>query len=97
VGRFAVKGDVVTPAGVLPRLDHHRRREDRLDATKCRSWPNVALYQTLVKAPQNAVTAAGLKCQAVKHGEVRQNVMGIVGFGRSVSGTAGRHGDHQSA
>jgi cytosine/adenosine deaminase-related metal-dependent hydrolase len=85
-------------------------------------WPNAAKYQTLVKDPKNAVTAAGLKCQALKHGEaralvggttaiqgtpevacirplvrnleqtnfcrdkVKQNVMGISGFGRSIGG-----------
>ena len=85
-------------------------------------WPNAALYKTLVKDPKNAVTAAGLKCEALKHGEaralvggttgiqgtpqtacvrpmvrnlenvnfcedrVRQNVMGVSGFDRSISG-----------
>ncbi len=87
-------------------------------------WPGASKYQTLVKDPKNAVTAAGLQCEALRHGEtralvggttsiqgtpltactrslvrnleginfcqdrVRQNVMDISGFGRSVSGKA---------
>src|SRR5262249_41008737 len=54
-----------------------RRYQDR------DQWPNAALYQTLVKAPKNAVTAAGLKCEAVRHGEVR----GLVGGTTSIQGT----------
>lgn len=85
-------------------------------------WPNASKYQTLVKDPKNAVTHAGLQCEALRHGEaralvggttaiqgtpltacvrslvrniegtnfcqdrVRQNVMDISGFGRSISG-----------
>jgi 5-methylthioadenosine/S-adenosylhomocysteine deaminase len=39
-------------------------------------WPGASLYSTLVKAPKNAVTAAGLKCEALKHGEARALVGG---------------------
>jgi len=39
-------------------------------------WPSATLYSTLVKAPKNAVTAAGLKCEALKHGEARALVGG---------------------
>jgi cytosine/adenosine deaminase-related metal-dependent hydrolase len=166
-GRYALRGDVVTPTGVLPRgyvvVDGERIAEVRTSSqgapagvtvTDTRGvifpglldghnhveynhvpladlgkrygnrdqWPNAARYQTLVKDPKNAVTAAGLKCQALKHGEaralvggtvaiqgtpesacvrplvrnleqtnfcrdkVKQNVMGIVGFGRRISG-----------
>lgn len=46
-------------------------------------WPNVKLYQELVKAPKNAITAAGLKCQALKHGEVRA----LVGGTTAIQGT----------
>jgi imidazolonepropionase-like amidohydrolase len=85
-------------------------------------WPNVQLYQTLVKDPKNAVADAGIQCEALRHAEaralvggttgiqgtpatscarslvrnieatnfcqdkVRQNVMSISGFGRSISG-----------
>ena len=34
-------------------------------------WPNVALYEELVKQPKRDVEAAGIKCQALKHGEIR--------------------------
>jgi len=100
----------------IPLADLGRRYENR------DQWPNAALYKTLVKDPKNAVTAAGLKCEALKHGElralvggttaiqgtpqtscvrhlvrnleqpnfcqdkVRQNVMGIPDFNRSISG-----------
>jgi cytosine/adenosine deaminase-related metal-dependent hydrolase len=167
-GKYAIKGDIVTPTGVvangvlvvdgekiaeirtraqgypagvtaiadsggiifpglldghghveynhIPIADLGKRYQDR------DQWPNAALYQTLVKVPKNAVTAAGLQCEALRHGEaralvggttaiqgtpqtscvrslvrnleqtnfcrdkVRQNVMGIVGFGRGISG-----------
>lgn len=46
-------------------------------------WPNAAKYQRQVKDPKNAVTAAGLKCQAIKHGEVRA----LVGGTTAVQGT----------
>jgi 5-methylthioadenosine/S-adenosylhomocysteine deaminase len=85
-------------------------------------WPNATKYQTLVKDPKNAVTAAGIQCEALRHGEaralvggttaiqgtpqtacarslvrnieginfcqdrIRQNVTGISGFSRSISG-----------
>ncbi|MGE5184731.1 MAG: amidohydrolase family protein [Acidobacteriota bacterium] len=39
-------------------------------------WPSSSLYDALVKAPKNAVTAAGLKCEALKHGEARALVGG---------------------
>jgi cytosine/adenosine deaminase-related metal-dependent hydrolase len=100
----------------IPIADLGKRYQDR------DQWPGAALYQTLVKDPKNAVTKAGLQCEAVKHGEirglvggttgiqgtpaiacarslvrnieltnfcqdhVRQNVMDISGFGRSISG-----------
>ena len=41
-------------------------------------WPGAKLYQTLVKDPKNAVTAAGLQCEGVKHGETRALVGGTV-------------------
>ncbi|MCC6899003.1 MAG: amidohydrolase family protein [Polyangiaceae bacterium] len=100
----------------VPLADLGRRYKNRDE------WPNAKLYQTLVKDPKNAVTAAGLKCEGLKHGEVRalvggttaiqgtpqtscvrhlvrnleqpnfcqdkvrQNVMNISGFNRSISG-----------
>ena len=100
----------------IPLADLGKRYQDR------DQWPNAQLYQTLVKDPKNAVTAAGLQCEAIRHGEIRglvggttaiqgtpltacarslvrniegtnfcqdkirQNVMDISGFGRSISG-----------
>jgi cytosine/adenosine deaminase-related metal-dependent hydrolase len=100
----------------IPLADLGKRYQDR------DQWPGASLYQTLVKDPKNAVTAAGLQCEAIRHGEaralvggttgiqgtpatscakslvrnieltnfcqdhVRQNVMDISGFGRSISG-----------
>ena len=100
----------------IPIADLGKRYQDR------DQWPNASLYQTLVKDPKNAVTAAGIQCEALRHGEVRglvggttaiqgtpltscvkslvrniegtnfcqdhirQNVMDISGFGRSISG-----------
>ncbi|MBV8758575.1 MAG: amidohydrolase family protein, partial [Deltaproteobacteria bacterium] len=100
----------------IPLADLGKRYQDR------DQWPKASKYQTLVKDPKNAVTAAGLQCEALRHGEtralvggvtsiqgtpltactrslvrnveginfcqdrVRQNVMDISGFGRSVSG-----------
>jgi 5-methylthioadenosine/S-adenosylhomocysteine deaminase len=46
-------------------------------------WPNAVKYQRLVKDPKNAVTAAGLKCQALKHGEARA----LVGGTTAIQGT----------
>jgi cytosine/adenosine deaminase-related metal-dependent hydrolase len=46
-------------------------------------WPNAALYKTLVKDPKNAVAAAGLTCQGLKHGEARA----IVGGTTAIQGT----------
>ena len=46
-------------------------------------WPNAAAYQTLVKDPKNAVTAAGLTCEALKHGEARA----LVGGTTAIQGT----------
>ena len=166
-GKYALRGDVVTPTGVLvngyvvvdgekiaeirtaaqgapagvglvdtqgvimpglvdghghveynhiPIADLGKRYQDR------DQWPGASLYQQLVKVPKNAVTAAGIQCEALRHGEaralvggvtaiqgtpqtscvrslvrnleqvnfckdrVRQNVMGIVGFNRGISG-----------
>ncbi|MDB4957500.1 MAG: hypothetical protein JWO36_5069 [Myxococcales bacterium] len=100
----------------IPIADLGKRYQNR------DQWPGASLYQTLVKDPKNAVTAAGLQCEAIRHGEarglvggttgiqgtpatscakslvrnveltnfcqdhVRQNVMTIAGFGRSISG-----------
>lgn len=100
----------------IPIADLGKRYQDR------DQWPNASKYQTLVKDPKNAVTQAGLQCEALRHGEVRalvggttaiqgtpltacvrslvrniegtnfcqdrvrQNVMDISGFGRSISG-----------
>ena len=100
----------------IPLADLGKRYQDR------DQWPGASLYQTLVKDPKNNVTAAGLQCEALRHGEVRalvggttgiqgtpltacvkslvrniegtnfcqdkvrQNVMDISGFGRSISG-----------
>ena len=100
----------------IPLADLGKRYQNR------DQWPNADLYQTLVKDPKNATTAAGYQCEAVRHGEaralvggttaiqgtpgtacarslvrnlestnfcqdrVRQNVMDISGFGRSISG-----------
>jgi cytosine/adenosine deaminase-related metal-dependent hydrolase len=46
-------------------------------------WPKAALYQTLVKDPKNAVTAAGEQCEAIRHGEERA----LVGGTTSIQGT----------
>lgn len=46
-------------------------------------WPNASLYKTLVKDPKNAVTAAGLKCEALRWGEARA----IVGGTTAIQGT----------
>jgi cytosine/adenosine deaminase-related metal-dependent hydrolase len=54
----------------IPIADLGKRYQDR------DQWPNADLYQTLVKDPKNAVTAAGLQCEAVKHGEARALVGG---------------------
>jgi 5-methylthioadenosine/S-adenosylhomocysteine deaminase len=100
----------------VPLADLGKRYQDR------DQWPGAAKYQTLVKDPKNAVTAAGLQCEGLRHGEiralvggttaiqgtpsiacvrslvrnvegtnfcqdrVRQNVTGISGFARSISG-----------
>jgi cytosine/adenosine deaminase-related metal-dependent hydrolase len=61
----------------IPIADFGQRYQDR------DQWPNAALYQTLVKAPKNAVTAAGLQCEALRHGEVRA----LVGGTTSIQGT----------
>jgi cytosine/adenosine deaminase-related metal-dependent hydrolase len=127
-GSYALKGDVVTPTGVLagayvvvqdekiaevrtaakgapsgmtvvdtkgyifpglidghghveynhiPLADLGKRYQDR------DQWPGASLYKTLVKAPKNAVTAAGLQCEALKHGEIR----GLVGGTTAMQGT----------
>jgi len=164
-GSYALHGDVVTPAGVLPGyyvvvtdekisavaatppsdvttietngvifpglIDGHNHVEYNhiplADLGKRYGdrdqWPKASKYQTLVKDPKNAVTNAGLQCEALRHGEtralvggttsiqgtpltactrslvrnleginfcqdrVRQNVMDISGFTRSVSGS----------
>jgi cytosine/adenosine deaminase-related metal-dependent hydrolase len=41
-------------------------------------WPGASLYASLVKAPKNAMTAAGYKCEALKHGEARALAGGTV-------------------
>jgi cytosine/adenosine deaminase-related metal-dependent hydrolase len=46
-------------------------------------WPNASLYKTLVKDPKNAVTAAGLKCDALRWGEARA----LVGGTTAIQGT----------
>ena len=120
-GKYALGGDIVTPAGVIANgwlvvdgekiaeirtaaqgqptgmpvvqtggvvfpglVDGHghveynevslaplgKRYQDR------DQWPSASLYASLVKAPKNAVTAAGLKCEALKHGEARALVGG---------------------
>jgi 5-methylthioadenosine/S-adenosylhomocysteine deaminase len=101
----------------IPLADLGKRYQDR------DQWPKASKYQTLVKDPKNAATAAGLQCESLRHGEaralvggttaiqgtpltactrslvrniegtnfcqdkVRQNVMDISGFGRSVGGS----------
>jgi cytosine/adenosine deaminase-related metal-dependent hydrolase len=101
----------------IPLADLGKRYGDR------DQWPKASRYRSLVKAPKNAVTEAGLQCEALRHGEaralvggttaiqgtpltscvrslvrniegtnfcqdkVRQNVMDISGFGRSVGGS----------
>jgi 5-methylthioadenosine/S-adenosylhomocysteine deaminase len=61
----------------IPLADLGKRYTNR------EQWPNAALYKTLVKDPKNAVTAAGLKCQALKHGEARA----LVGGTTAIQGT----------
>ena len=61
----------------IPLADLGKRYTDR------DQWPGAAKYKTLVKDPKNAVTAAGLKCQALKHGEVRA----LVGGTTAIQGT----------
>jgi len=46
-------------------------------------WPSASLYKTLVKDPKNAVTAAGLKCEALRWGEARA----LVGGTTAIQGT----------
>ena len=58
----------------IPLADLGKRYQDR------DQWPNAKLYQTLVKAPKNAVTAAGLQCEALRHGEARALVGGTTGI-----------------
>jgi cytosine/adenosine deaminase-related metal-dependent hydrolase len=100
----------------IPLADLGKRYGDR------DQWPSASLYKTLVKDPKNAVTTAGIQCEALRHGEaralvggttaiqgtpavscarslvrniestnfcqdkIRQNVMDISGFDRSISG-----------
>jgi cytosine/adenosine deaminase-related metal-dependent hydrolase len=61
----------------IPIADFGKRYGDR------DQWPNASLYKTLVKAPKNAVTAAGLTCEALKHGEARA----LVGGTTAIQGT----------
>jgi len=61
----------------IPIADLGKRYGDR------DQWPNASLYQTLVKDPKNAVTAAGIQCEALRHGEVR----GLVGGTTAIQGT----------
>jgi cytosine/adenosine deaminase-related metal-dependent hydrolase len=61
----------------IPLADLGRRYQNR------EQWPNAPLYKTLVKDPKNAVTAANLKCQALKHGEARA----LVGGTTAIQGT----------
>ena len=61
----------------IPLADLGKRYQDR------DQWPNASLYQTLVKDPKNAVTAAGLQCEAIRHGEIR----GLVGGTTAIQGT----------
>lgn len=46
-------------------------------------WPKASKYKTLVKDPKNAVTAAGLQCEALRHGEARA----LVGGTTAIQGT----------
>ncbi|HEY5944519.1 MAG TPA: amidohydrolase family protein, partial [Kofleriaceae bacterium] len=46
-------------------------------------WPNATKYKTLVKDPKNAVTAAGMQCEALRHGEARA----LVGGTTAIQGT----------
>ncbi len=61
----------------IPLADLGRRYQDR------DQWPNASLYKTLVKDPKNAVTAAGIQCEALKHGEARA----LVGGTTAIQGT----------
>jgi 5-methylthioadenosine/S-adenosylhomocysteine deaminase len=61
----------------VPLADLGKRYQNR------DQWPNAKLYQTLVKDPKNAVTAAGLQCEGLKHGEVRA----LVGGTTAIQGT----------
>jgi cytosine/adenosine deaminase-related metal-dependent hydrolase len=47
------------------------------------AWPKVGAYRTQVKDPKNAVTRAGMQCEAVRHGEVRA----LVGGTTAIQGT----------
>ena len=61
----------------IPIADFGKRFGDR------DQWPNVNLYKTLVKDPKNAVTAAGIQCEALRHGEARA----LVGGTTAIQGT----------
>ncbi|HET9993243.1 MAG TPA: hypothetical protein VFQ65_32125, partial [Kofleriaceae bacterium] len=61
----------------VPLADLGKRYGDR------DQWPNASLYQTLVKDPKNAVSAAGLTCEGIKHGELRA----LVGGTTAIQGT----------
>jgi cytosine/adenosine deaminase-related metal-dependent hydrolase len=63
----------------IPIADLGKRYQDR------DQWPGATLYKTLVKDPKNAVTAAGLQCEAIRHGESRALVGGTTG----IQGTPG--------
>jgi len=61
----------------IPLADLGKRYMDR------DQWPGAKLYQTLVKDPKNAVTAAKIQCEALRHGEARA----LVGGTTAIQGT----------
>lgn len=61
----------------IPLADLGKRYQDR------DQWPKASKYQTLVKAPKNAVTSADLQCEALRHGEARA----LVGGTTAIQGT----------
>jgi cytosine/adenosine deaminase-related metal-dependent hydrolase len=61
----------------IPLADLGKRYQDR------DQWPGASKYKTLVKDPKNAVTTAGLQCEALRHGEARA----LVGGTTAIQGT----------
>jgi len=93
IGPVAPKGVVIETNGIIfpglidghghveynhiPLADLGKRYQDR------DQWPGASKYKTLVKDPKNAVTTAGLQCEALRHGEARA----LVGGTTAIQGT----------